>query len=201
VERALSHGLAALVLENPDYGRRRSSGQASSDLGTVSEQLAMNAATVEEARALLAWLARSFGRAIGVTGFSMGGSVAALTATTWHEPLAVVAAATGHAAETVFCDGALSRFIDFAAVERTRLRALLDRGHFGQLAAPPAGSRCALVAARDDGYVPAWSVQRLAEDWSQRGVNVDLEWVRGGHASLLFTGRARIAAALARAMT
>ncbi len=200
VERALAHGLAAMVLENPYYGRRRALGQRSSDLATVSEQLAMNAATVEEARALLAWLARAFGRDIGVTGFSMGGSVAALTATTWPEPIALVAAATGHAAETVFCDGALSRFIDFAAVDRTRLRDHLRRGDFEQLPAPPLGSRCALVAARDDGYVPAWSVERLADDWSRRGVRVELEWVRGGHASLLLTGRARVAAALARAM-
>lgn len=198
VERALSHGLAAMVLENPYYGRRRSHGQTGSDLATVSEQLAMNAATVEEARALLAWLARSFAREIGVTGFSMGGSVAALTATTWHEPLAVVAAATGHAAETVFCDGALSRFVDFDVVDRARLRRLLRRGDLGQLPAPPAGSRCALVAARDDGYVPAWSVQRLADDWSRRFVRVAVEWAPGGHATLLFTGRARVAAALAR---
>lgn len=200
VERALSHGLAAMVLENPYYGRRRTSGQRSSDLATVSDQLAMNTATVEEARALLAWLARSFGRDIGVTGFSMGGSVAALTATTWPEPLAVVAAATGHAAETVFCDGALSRFIDFGAVERARLRSLLVRGDLEQLPAPPPGSRCALVAARDDGYVPPWSVQRLADDWSRRGVRVGLEWVPGGHATLLFTGRERVAAALANAL-
>lgn len=201
VERALAHGLAAMVLENPYYGRRRSSGQRSSDLNTVSEQLAMNAATVEEARALLSWLARAFGRDIGVTGFSMGGSVAALTATTWHEPLAVVAAATGHAAETVFCDGALSRFVDFSIVDRARLRTLLSRGAFEQLPAPPGGSRCALVAAHDDGYVPRWSVRRLADDWSRRGVHVDVEWVPGGHATLLFTGRTRVAAALARAMS
>ncbi len=200
VERALSHGLAAMVLENPFYGRRRSIGQRGPDLSTISDQLAMNAATVEEARALLAWLARSFGRDIGVTGFSMGGSVAALTATTWSEPIALVAAATGHAAETVFCDGALSRFIDFAAVDRARLRNVLSRGAFEQLPVPSVGSRCELVAARDDGYVPAWSVQRLADDWSKRGVRVALEWLRGGHATMLFTGRARVAAALARAI-
>jgi dienelactone hydrolase len=200
VERALSHGLAAMVLENPYYGRRRALGQASSDLGTVSEQLAMNAATVEEARALLAWLTRSFGSGIGVTGFSMGGSVAALTATTWQEPIALVAAASGHAAETVFCDGALSRFIDFAAVDRARLRRLLHRGEFVQLPAPPAGTRCALIAARDDGYVPAWSVQRLADDWRARGLRVELEWVRGGHAKLLFAEGARIVAALVRSI-
>ncbi len=198
VERALSHGLAAMVLENPYYGRRRAHASSWSDLGTVSDQLAMNAATVEEARALLAWLARSFGRDVGVTGFSMGGSVAALTATTWHQPIAVVAVATGHAAETVFCDGALSRFVDFGVVDRARLRRLLGRGDFGALPAPPEGSRCTLVAARDDGYVPPWSVQRLADDGSVRGVRVALEWTSGGHATLLFTGRARVAAALAR---
>lgn len=203
VEGALAHGLAAMVLENPYYGRRRSIGQRSSDLDTVSDQLAMSAATVEEARALLAWCARSFGAQVGVTGFSMGGSVAALTATTWSTPLAIVPVATGHAADTVFCDGALSRFIDFGAprgVSRERLRAELVRGRFEELPAPPAGSRCELVAARDDGYVPAWSVQRLYDDWSKRGVRTGLEWTRGGHATLLFTGRRRVVRALARAL-
>lgn len=200
VEAALAHGLAAMVLENPYYGRRRSIGQGSSDLDTLSAQLAMGTATVEEARALLAWLARSFGSDIGVTGFSMGGSVAALTATTWREPLAIVAAATGHAAETVFCDGALARFIDFRAVDRARLRGLLHRGDFERLGAPPAGSRCELVAARDDGYVPEWSIDRLARTWSSRGVRVGVTWVRGGHATLLLEGRARVAEALVRAL-
>lgn len=200
VEAALSRGLAAMVLENPYYGRRRSIGQRSSDLDTVSDQMAMGTATVEEARALLAWLEASFGRDIGVTGFSMGGSVAALTATTWDEPLAIVSAATGHAAETVFCDGALSRFVDFSVVDRARLRGLLSRGDFERLDAPPEGSRCELVAARDDGYVPAWSVERLARSWSSRAVRVGLRWIGGGHATLLVTGRAHIADALVRAL-
>lgn len=195
VEHALRHGLAAMVLENPYYGRRRAIGQRSSDLQTVADQLAMSAATVEEARSLLAWLARSFER-LGVTGFSMGGSVAALTATTMTTPLALVAIATGHAAETVFCDGALSRFID-PAIDRDRLRATLARGDFTRLPLPASGSRVSLLAARADGYVPAWSVQRLHDDWSSRGVSVQLSWVRGGHASLLFTGARRAARLLA----
>ena len=200
VELARAHGLAAMVLENPYYGRRRAIGQRSSDLDTVSDQLAMSSATVQEARALLAWAARSFGAHIGVTGFSMGGSVAALTATTWATPLAIVPVANGHAAETVFCDGTLSKFIDFGKLDRTRLRAELIRGDFERLPAPPAGSICELVAARDDGYVPRWSVERLAETWSSRGVSVRTQWLRGGHATLLFTGRTRVATALARAL-
>jgi len=200
VETALSQGIAAMVLENPYYGRRRSVGQRGPDLDTVADQLAMSAATVEEARALLRWLAGVMGASIGVTGFSMGGSVAALTASTWQEALAIVPVATGHAAETVFCDGALSRFIDFAAVDRARLRDVLARGNLERLRAPSPGARCELVAARDDGYVPAWSVQRLADDWSARGVGVRLTWLRGGHATLLFTGRAAVATALSRAL-
>jgi dienelactone hydrolase len=200
VESALSRGLAAMVLENPYYGRRRSLGQRGPDLDTVADQLAMGAAAVEEARALLGWLSRAVGPHVGVTGFSMGGSVAALTASSWPEPLAIVAAATGHAAETVFCDGALSRFIDFGAVDRSRLRELLAPGDLEKLPSPAAGSRCELVAAREDGYVPAWSVRRLADDWSRRGVRVGMTWVGGGHATLLLTGRTCVANALSRAL-
>jgi dienelactone hydrolase len=200
VEAAFERGLASLVLENPYYGRRRSIGQQTSDLDTVSDQLAMSMATVEEARALLGWLSRSFGQDVGVAGFSMGGSVAALTATTWRAPLAVVAVATGHAAETVFCDGALSRFVDFAAVDRQELRRALSRGDLERVPAPPVDSRCELVAARDDGYVPAWSVQRLHDTLRARGVRVGLEWTSGGHASLLLRGRRRFVAALDRAL-
>jgi dienelactone hydrolase len=204
VSSALRRGVGALLLENPYYGRRRVAGRPDSDLVTIVEQLAMSLAAVHEARALLRWLERAHGPHVGVTGFSQGGSVAALVASGWSRPLAIVPVAAGHAAAPVFCDGALSRFADWDALGgeegRARLRDLLEASDLERRPPPAAGSRAVLVAARDDGYVPASSVERLARSWRARGVEVETRWLRGGHASLLFRGHGPVAEALAHAM-
>lgn len=204
VGAALRRGIGAVLLENPYYGRRRVPGRADSDLVTIVEQLAMSLAAVHEGLALLRWLERAHGPRVGVTGFSQGGSVAALTASAYPGRLAVVPVAAGHAAAPVFCDGALARFADWDALGgepgRERLRALLEASDLEKRRAPAAGSRAILVAARDDGYVPAASVERLARDWRARGVAVETRWLRGGHATLLLRGRGAVAEALAQAM-
>jgi dienelactone hydrolase len=204
VDAAARRGVGALLLENPYYGRRRPDGRRGTDLPTIVEQLAMSLAAVHEARALLRWLAAEHGPRVGITGFSMGGSVAALAASGYAEPLAIVPVATGHAAEPVFCDGALSRFADWRALGgeagRARLRGLLAGGDLERRAPPASGSRAVLVAARDDGYVRASSVERLERHWRGRGVDVETRWLHGGHASLMLRGQGVVAEALAHAM-
>lgn len=197
----LSQGLGALLLENPYYGSRRPPGQRGEALRTVADLLLMFRATAVEAVALLGWLLARGHPKVGVSGYSMGGSLAAYTACFFPLPVAVVPVAVAHSAAPVFTQGVLSALPDWEALGRTcggaeaarqRLAELLEGLSLTQL--PPLSNprRAILLAAREDGFVPSASTLRLLQHW--RGA--ELRYLRGGHVSGLLTGRALIARAI-----
>jgi pimeloyl-ACP methyl ester carboxylesterase len=181
-------GITSLLLENPFYGARRPRGQARADLRTVVDQATMNGATVREAKALLGSLATEHAKLV-VAGFSMGGQMAALVATSYPGPLGTVAIAAGETAVPIFLDGVLERAVhwDVLAREagsreaaRTRLAAVFDAASLRDKPLPVCPEAALLLAGDRDGYVPASSARALQQLWP----GSELRWLRAGHASL-----------------
>lgn len=187
--------IGVLLLENPFYGRRRPPGQEGSALRTVAEQLLMNRAAIVEARALLAWLRADRGDAT-VAGYSMGGSTAAYAAALLPFPVGVMAGATGASPAPILTRGLLSRQVRWDRLgdgARERLFAAIDAVSLDRLPPPVAPDRAVLVAARQDGYVDADTVERLHAHWP----GSRLRWVDAGHVSLLVRHAATLRRAIA----
>lgn len=190
-------GIGALLLENAFYGGRRPPGQRGFRLRHVSDLWAMCAATIREGLALVRWLCEERRGPVGVTGVSMGGSMAAAVAAFSGAPLAVVPCITPHSGAAVFAEGLLARSCAWPVLDAelgcgsggalVRLRELLAMTDLRLLPPPVRPDAAILVAARRDGCVPAWSVELLHRHW--RGAA--LRWVPGGHTgAFLFHRRA-----------
>ncbi len=197
-------GVDVLLLENPYYGTRRARGQRSASLDTVADQLRMNVATVAEAAALVEWLAAGGCERIAVTGYSMGGAMAALTGTFVRRAIAVVPIAAGLSPAPIYTEGLLSRSVDFDAIgrdcggvehARDALAAVFDAASLAKAAPPVATEAAIVVACRRDGYVFAEQSEALAARW-----NCELRFVDAGHVSAIFTGRGAMRGAVRDAL-
>jgi hypothetical protein len=199
----LEQGIAALVLENPYYGRRRPAGQPGAALRTVSDMVLMATATVREGRSLLAWLEGQGHRRLGVSGYSMGGQMCALVAVTWPHPLAVAALAPSDSPASVFTEGLLSTHPRWEALRRPggsdegarrELRRFLLRYAVSGLAPPVEPGAAVVVANRQDGVVPPAEGERIAGRWG-----CELRSLGGGHVSAVLLERAALRRAVADA--
>lgn len=197
----VAQGVGAMMLENPYYGTRCPPGQQGEALRTVADLLLMFRATAVEAVALLGWLLARGHPKVGLSGYSMGGSMAAYTASLFPLPLAVIPLAVAHSAAPVFTQGVLSALPDWeslgriyggAAAARQRLADFLEPLSITELPPLPQPRRAIIVAARQDGFVPSASTLRVLQHW--RGA--ELRYVSGGHVSGLITGRAVITRAI-----
>ncbi len=168
---------------------------------TVADLLLMFRATAVEATALLGWLLARGHPKVGISGYSMGGSIAAYAAALFPLPVAVIPLAAAHAAAPVFTEGVLSAVPDWEVLgrtlggteaARTRLHEVLSAVATTSLPPLPHPKRAILVAARADGFVPAASTLRLLQHW--RGA--ELRYLPGGHVSAFITGRGAIVRAI-----
>lgn len=178
------------LLENAYYGARRARGQRSASLPTVLDQLRMSVATVAEVDGLVRRLELDgFGR-VGVTGYSMGGAIAALAGALVRRPFAVVPMAATLRPSTIYTEGLLSRSVAFDALDpspaegRRRLAELFGVADMSRFPPPVAVEASVLVGARSDGFVSREGTLGLARHWG-----AELRWIRGGHVSALFSGR------------
>jgi dienelactone hydrolase len=180
-----SEAVEAIFLENAMYGARRPEGQRGTSIRTVSEHLLMNLSMVEEGRALLDLFAREGRAQLGIAGYSMGGSMAAVVAAVTPRPLAAAIFAAGCAAGPVFTEGLLARGIDFAALGgepgRARLGQVFGVADLDRHPAPRRPDAVVMVAARRDGYVFPAQVEALHARWP----GSELRWVDSGHAGTL----------------
>ncbi|WP_394829873.1 alpha/beta hydrolase family protein [Pendulispora albinea] len=179
-------GIGVLLLENPFYGLRRPPGQRGSAIRTVSEHMLMNLAMVKESLGLLESLAEQGHTRLGVTGFSMGGAMAALTAAITPRPVAVAIFCAGRAPKYAFTRGLLTRSIDFEHLglteggreaARGRLRRLFATADLDRHPVPRCPKAAVIVGARHDGYVSPEEVQRLHELWK----GSEVRWLDTGH--------------------
>jgi hypothetical protein len=179
-------GIGALILQNPFYGERRPDDQTGTKLRRVTDQLAMNLATIEEARSLLRWLRDDGYLEVGVTGYSMGGYMAAMAAQMVSFRLAVVPCATANTAVAPMIHSPLSQLYDWSALERElrvhhspqRLMAKLMRrfaiSENGTLKYP---ELAIIVGTLRDEFIPPSGVVQLYRHW--RGSQ--LRWIDAGH--------------------
>jgi hypothetical protein len=186
-------GLGSVLLENAYYGQRRPPGQQGAAVRTVADFLLMCRATALEAAALVGWLLARGHPQAGLSGYSMGGSVAAYTAALFPLPVPVAPLAAADSAAPVFTEGVLSVLPDWEALgrelggveaARRRLKEVLDSTSATSVAPLSQPRRAVLVAARADGFVPPSSTLRLLQHW--RGA--ELRYVAGGHLSAFLTG-------------
>jgi hypothetical protein len=185
--RLLAEGVGVLLLENPFYGSRRPSGQMGPAIRTVEEQFAMNLATVDEARALLAWLRQSYSP-VGVSGYSQGGFMSAFAAALVDFEVVAVPRGAGTSAVPVFTRSAMSEGIAWptlaaeAGSERSARELFADylRVVDVSLHPPPvAPALSTIVAVRHDRFVPPEDMEALHAHW--RGSR--LVWSEAGHVS------------------
>ena len=172
-KRLLADGIGSIVLENPFYGTRRPNGQYGPMLRTVLDQFAMSTAMVDEARALLTWLRRA-GYVAGVTGYSLGGFMAAFAAAFVDFPVVVVPRAAGTNAAPVLTEWVLSRAVhwpslaresgsvDLAREDLARYLSFVDVSRFPPPVAPELAT---VMAARHDRVFPLSTGEALHRHW------------------------------------
>jgi hypothetical protein len=184
--------IASVLLENPMYGRRRVNAHRQ-PIRTVLDLMIMGYSATVEGDAILRTLDRSFPVSLGVSGYSMGGNIAALIGSATPVKLAVAPLAPSHSPGPVYAEGVLSRAVDWTALggeQAERLGEVLGAASALNFPPPPAGS--VLAAARGDGYIPRHAVVALHRHWP----GSELRWLPGGHVSLWLRGKARLADAI-----
>lgn len=184
--KLVEEGLATLLLENPFYGARRPKGQRGPLVRTVRDQFAMNIATTQEARALLAWARREGYPRVGISGYSQGGIMAAFAAALSPAPVAVVPRGAGNSARPIFTHAALSRRISWPVLARELgslsaakdyFEACLAPVEVARYPAPVAPEAAILVSARNDGFVPPPEAEALHQHWP----GSEIRWLSTSH--------------------
>ena len=171
-------------MENPFYGARR---VADGGPHTVYDALLMGRAAVEEGIGLVDALSEDF--VVGVSGYSMGGSVASVVSAGAGKRVATAAIGASHSPAPVFTEGVLAEYVDWRALggrsARPELAATLGAASTLRLPPPTHAPAAILALARHDAYVPAHSVIDLHRHWA----GSELRWEQGGHASMHFRAR------------
>jgi hypothetical protein len=175
-------GITTVILENPFYGERRVHDDP--PIRSVADFALMGRAAVEEAIAL----ARHFSarHRVGITGYSMGGNIAALAGALSGDPVAIAPLAASHSPGPVWLDGILRGTIDWEALggetQSGRLRRALGSASVLAVPAAPHTAGAVIVAGSRDGYIPREAVEHLHAHWP----GSELRWVRAGHATLIW---------------
>jgi hypothetical protein len=189
-----ARGIGSIVFDVPFYGERRVVPEPVQAIRTVADFALMGYGAVVEARSLLA----SIQGTPGVTGFSMGGTLAALVSSSLAPPLATAPLAGAHSPGPVYLDGIISKAIAWRALGGRQasgeLRRVLLRASALDLPARPHHRTAVVAVARNDGFVPLGASARLAEHWG-----AELRTIPGGHATVLWRRRAALADAVADA--
>jgi dienelactone hydrolase len=197
----LERGIGAVVLENAYYGARRPRNQVGPALRSVSDLHLMGSATFQEGRALLRWLRDGLRiPLVGVTGFSMGGQMAAMVGASVPHPCAVVPIAPTCSPDSVLKSGfireiahwaALARDGEDAEAARRGLCALLARFSVTALPRPRCPEAAIVVGTAQDGVVPPSEMLRIATHWG-----AELRWLDAGHVSAVLRHQGEMRRAL-----
>jgi dienelactone hydrolase len=201
----LARGIGAIVLENPLYGARRPHDQVGPAVRSISSLHVMGAATFQEGRALLRWIRDTLGVPLaGVTGFSMGGQMAAMVGASVPFPVAVVPVAATCSPDSVLRDGVLRHVAHWPALveegedpdaARRALLAHLARFSVTTLPPPACTDAAIVVGTASDGIVPPSEMRRIAEHWG-----AELRWIDGGHVSAVLRHQGVMREAIADAV-
>ena len=193
--RLAARGVSSVILENAYFGSRHPDPAEGHPIRTVADFMVMGESACVEATGILAWLVGT-GRQIGVAGYSMGGNTAAIVAASVPFPVAAAPLAASHSPSPVFLDGVLRHGISWDALggigEADRLRDVLLRVSVLDIPARPHVQQAVIVGARSDAYIPQSAVADLADHWP----GAELRWEPGGHATLVWLRKDRLADAV-----
>jgi pimeloyl-ACP methyl ester carboxylesterase len=171
------------MIEAPLYGARRVIPAPDQAIRTVADFALMGYGAVFESRALAVSMARD--TRVGVTGYSMGGNLAALVSALMPLPVATAPLAASPSPGPVYLDGMLSRAVRWSALggpdAREALRTLLASVSVLELPVPAHTASAVLVGARRDGFVPPAATESLSRHWP----GSELRWVDAGHGTLI----------------
>jgi dienelactone hydrolase len=188
-------GIAVVSFDIPFYGGRRVLPEPAQAIRTVADFAVMGLGALTEARALLAHFAKD--SHVGVSGYSMGGNLAALVSAGYPYELATAPLAASHSPGPVYLDGVLSAAIDWSALggrsSAEELRGLLGAATALSTPSLPHHRAAVLVAATRDGFVPTEATRRLHEHWE----GSELRMIDAGHATLISRHRGALADAVA----
>ncbi len=191
-------GIESMILESAYFGSRHPDPHSGHSIRTVADFMVMGASACIEARGLLATV-RDSGKAACVSGYSMGGNTAALVAATVPFPVASAPLAASHSPAPVFLDGVIRHGIAWDALggpeQADRLRSVLGRVSVLHLEPADHVRHAVIVGARSDGYIPASATRDLAAHWP----GSTLRWEPGGHATLVWLRKERLANAVVEA--
>jgi dienelactone hydrolase len=178
--------IGAIILQNPYYGRRKPHGQRQTRLRRMTDQVMMNLATVQEARALLKWLRGEGFARVGVTGYSMGGFMAGFSAQTVPFPVAAIPCASGDTAVATLVDSPLRDICDWKKLAEEAggadhadmlMRQTLSALALSEHGTPVAPEAAIIVGVRNDEFVPPAQPRALHDHWP----GAELRWIDGGH--------------------
>lgn len=193
----LAEGIATVMPEHPYYGDRRVDPAPLSPVSTVSDFALMGRAAVREGRSIVSYF-RDRGYRVGISGYSMGGNMAAFVTTTVRFPVASSLLAAAYSPGPAFIDGVIRNSIAWDALGGETPHVVRRLQEFLMAASvlrfdPPEHTKAAtLVAGTRDGFVPNASTLAIHRHWP--GSKID--WVNAGHANLLHGKRDRLIAAI-----
>lgn len=190
----LARGIGSLILEIPFYGSRRLVGPDEQPIRTVADFARMGLGAATEGKALLHHFRDEY--VMGVSGYSMGGNIGALVGAAAGFPVAMAPLAASHSPGPVFLDGVIRHGIDWNALggreQQEQLRSALTAASALGLPAPAWSHSAVMVIGRTDGFIPLQAAQALHAHWP----GSELRMVRGGHATVLWRQRNRLADAV-----
>ena len=111
-------GIASVIVENPYYGLRKPRKQLRSSLFFVSDLFIMGAALIFESQVLLRWAGEEGFGPLVCHGVSMGGHMACLSASASSRPVGLVPCLAATSASVTFCQGVMSRAINWRQLEQ-----------------------------------------------------------------------------------
>lgn len=182
----LERNIGAVILQNPFYGPRRPAWQRSTRLRSMTDQVALNLTAVQEARALLKWLREEGFESVGVTGYSMGGSMAAFAAQTVPFPVAAVPCAAGENSVAPLIDSPLRNICDWEVLGEEAggadhaemlMRQTLSSLALSEHGAPVAPEAAIILGSLHDEFVPPSGIVELHHHWA----GSELRWLDAGH--------------------
>jgi hypothetical protein len=188
-------GIATVLIEAPFYGERPN-GYAP-PIAIVSDFGLLGRGAVIDARVVTAHF-HLLGRAVGVSGYSMGGNLAAFVAATSPFPIAAAPLAAAHSPAAPFIDGVLRVTVAWEALGGETEDVVARLRDYLLLASvlrfdPPEHTRAAVVVAGTvDGFIPTAAVQLLHRHWP----GSRLDWVHAGHGSLIWRHKDRLVKAI-----
>lgn len=194
-------GIGSLLLETPYHGSRRPLVGRVDEMRSVADQMKLSAAAVAEAASLLGWL-RADGFRVAVSGFSMGGTLAAYVAVRVPWAIDLIAAGLPISGSHVASRGLLRRVVCWDALGGASdgvvaLTQAYDSIALNHLPPPVDASRAHLIGFCRDGIVPPESTRALQAHWP----GSQAAWIDTGHVGGFFRSHRALGDGIRRAFS